>query len=56
MAAMVNSPGSYEVQCVIQFLNVQGCSASQIRYELYKIYEPTIVSEGKVSQWVLQVE
>ena len=51
MAATIVSPASCEVRGVIRFLLAKGSSAAEINRELCLVYEPAIMSEGKVRKW-----
>jgi hypothetical protein len=51
MFAIIVVPASCEVCAVIRFLCAKESSTSEIHRELWLVYGPTVMNEGKVRQW-----
>jgi hypothetical protein len=52
--SLIKNLASFEIRAVIRFLNAKILTAAEIHLQLCGVYGPSVISDGKVRQWVRQ--
>ena len=52
MKCLIENPARSAVRLVMWFLDAKNLTRAEILWHLCRIYESSIISEGKVQQWV----